>query len=122
MENKSGIYPTGDMILISPLLVEEKSAGGIVIASEYRQKEQMAMHEGQMIAWGSAANRESRLQGVNLGDLVGFAKWAGQLKTGKDGVEYRLMRAADVVCKLDMPSLDMPAVRVPLNPETEFSL
>lgn len=122
MENKSGIYPKGDMVLVAPLEVEQVSPGGIVISQGQTDREQMAVGEGIVVAFGSAAVKEPRMHEVNIGDLVGFAKYAGQPKTGLDEVKYRLIRAADVICALDKPSLDMPAARSPLDPEHEFSM
>lgn len=122
MENTSGIHPTGDMILVMPFVVEEISEGGIVIPQSQTEKEQMAMMEGQIIDWGDDAPKESRLKGIAKGDFIVYAKYAGQPKKGKDGYGYRLMRAADVMGKIDAPSIDLPAVRMPLDPAREFLL
>jgi co-chaperonin GroES (HSP10) len=103
-------------------VVEEISEGGIVIPQSQTEKEQMAMMEGQIIDWGDDAPKESRLKGIAKGDFIVYAKYAGQPKKGKDGYGYRLMRAADVMGKIDAPSIDLPAVRMPLDPAREFLL
>ena len=121
-KNESGIYPTGDMILVFPFEVEETTEMGLVIASAQVAKEKMAMTEGRLIAMGNTAAAEPRMHNITPGDFVMFAKWCGQIKLGKDEKDYRLMRAADVMAKLDAPSLDLPRVRVPLEPATEFAI
>jgi co-chaperonin GroES (HSP10) len=122
MENNSGITPTGDMILVEPFELEEKTEFGIVIAQGQIAKEKMAMCEGRLVAIGGKASLEPRLEGIVPGDFIMFAKWCGQPKKGKDERDYRLMRAADVMAKIEAPSLDLPKIRMPLNPAAEFAI
>lgn len=124
MINESGIYPTGDMVLVLPLEVERKTASGLVISSGQTDREQMAQSEGIAVCWGKDAPKSPRMDGVESGSLIGFAKWAGQEKMGKDEKKYRLIRGDDVICTQDEPSLDAPKARIPLNPaeEAEFDM
>jgi co-chaperonin GroES (HSP10) len=107
------------MILVAPLVVEEKTEGGIIIASNQVDREQMAVNEGVIVEWGHLAHLVSRCHGCAPGDLIGFAKYAGQVKTGLDGVEYRLIRGADIICRQVKPSLTPISARIPLDPHAE---
>src|SRR5437868_12696125 len=119
MENKSGIHPTGDMVLVQPLTVEETTEAGIVIPKTQTDREQMAVGEGVVIEYGSTALKSPRMLNVEPGTLIGFAKWAGQPKTGQDEIEYRLIRGDDVICTLEAPSLSPIKARIPLNPQAD---
>ena len=98
MTNKSGITPIFDRILIKPLEVEEKTASGIIIATaETNEREQLANTTGEIIALG-----EEVPEGVvKVGMRVGYAKYAGLMYKGKDGVDYRMINYDNLVCKLD---------------------
>jgi len=98
MSNPSGITPVFDRILILPLEVEEKTASGIIIATqETSEREQLANTTGEIIAVG-----EEVPEGVvSVGMKVGYAKYAGLMYRGKDGRDYRMINYDNLVCKLD---------------------
>jgi chaperonin GroES len=98
MTNASGITPIFDRILIKPLEVEEKTASGIIIATaETNEREQLANTTGEIIALG-----EEVPEGVvKVGMRVGYAKYAGLMYKGKDGLDYRMVNYDNLVCKLD---------------------
>jgi chaperonin GroES len=98
MSNPSGITPVFDRILILPLEVEEKTASGIIIATnEMSEREQLANTTGEIIAVG-----EEVPEGVvSVGMKVGYAKYAGLMYRGKDGRDYRMINYDNLVCKLD---------------------
>ena len=48
--NPSGIQPTEFKVLIKPKLVEEKTAGGIIIPEQAKEREQFAQMEGEIVA------------------------------------------------------------------------
>jgi len=101
MTNPSGINPVGPRILVLPKEVMEKSAGGIILSTEKtKEREQMANTTGVVIAMGSEcyANETSWCQ---EGDKIIFAKYAGLLYKGRDGVQYRVINDTDVVGNLD---------------------
>ena len=98
MSNPSGITPVFDRIVILPLEVEEKTASGIIIATqETSEREQLANTTGEIIAVG-----EEVPEGVvSVGMKVGYAKYAGLMYRGKDGRDYRMINYDNLVCKLD---------------------
>ena len=96
--NPSGLVPTADKILIEPLQVEEKTAGGIVLAGDVLKKEQLAQTIGTIIAMGSTAKQCPEMDGIDLTDTVLVARYSGA-EYQVDGVTYRIIRARDVIGK-----------------------
>ena len=98
MTNPSGINPIFDRILIRPLEVEEKTASGIIIStSENSEREQLANTTGEIVAMGEEVPEGI----VSVGQKVGYAKYAGLMYKGKDGVDYRMINYDNLVAKLD---------------------
>lgn len=95
-ENASGLNPVEYKILIEPEEVEQKSAGGIVLAMATTEKEKMAQVRGKLIAIGGNAFEDWAGNIPKPGDAVYFAKYAGYVIKGKDGKEYRLANDKDV--------------------------
>ena len=105
--NASGINPTEYKVLISPIKVDEKTKGGIILPDEHKDREQFAQMQGILVAvsplaftyadqdsWGEAPNPKP-------GDKVLFAKFAGAAVKGKDGADYRLVNDKDIAAVLD---------------------
>lgn len=102
MSNESGINPCGWRILIKPKEVMEKSAGGIILATEStKEREQMANTTGVVIAMGDQCYQDESTPWCTVGDKVIFAKYAGLLYKGRDGTQYRLINDKDVTGTLD---------------------
>jgi co-chaperonin GroES (HSP10) len=102
MQNNSGIYPKGHRVLVMPFAVEEKTKSGIIISTATeKRREEMAQMEGILISIGNTAWADVKEPFANVGDRVMFAKFAGILKTGKDGVEYRILNDLEIVATLD---------------------
>lgn len=97
MDNNSGIHPQGWRILVKPLELEEQTKSGIIIShGNMRDREEMANTTGEVIEVGLEANAWAK-----AGDRLVFAKYAGLLYQGKDGVKYRIINDTDVVASLD---------------------
>jgi chaperonin GroES len=92
MENKSGLTVTGDKI------VEEKTMGGILLPQASQDKEQMAQQMGTLVQCGEIASKAPQMQGIEVGDTVLIARYAGQ-HFPVDGQNYWIMRATDVLGK-----------------------
>jgi chaperonin GroES len=99
MTNESGFQPTADKVLVQPIKVEEKTAGGIVLPKVSQEKEQLAARVGTLIAVGPLAEGAPELEGVAIGDVILYARYSGD-GFPVDGVEYRIMRVSDVVGKV----------------------
>lgn len=102
MENTSGINPVGWRVLIKPQEVKEVSKGGIIIATEItKEREQMGNTTGVVVAMGAQCFADEPVPWCKPGDKVIFAKYAGLLYAGKDGVHYRMINDKDITGTLD---------------------
>ena len=96
--NNSGLIPTADKILVEPLKVEEKTAGGIVLATGSLQREQLAQIVGTVLDMGATAKHCPEMEGIEVGDIILYARYAGE-RIPFDGITYTIMRARDVIGK-----------------------
>ncbi len=100
MNNPSGIIPIDDRVLVRIPKVEEKTSGGIIMPQKARDKKEQATTECRVIAVGSMAYQDFRDLGMEIpiktGDMVCIARYAGQLHTGDDGREYRIVNSGDI--------------------------
>lgn len=116
MQNKSGIHPCGDRVLIKPDEIEEKTEGGIIIPGTVGELHAMAQSIGTFIAAGPDAYMDSVTRDsegriverrgfsqsfAKPGDRVAFAKYGGLQVNGKDGQAYRLMNDVDVTAVVE---------------------
>lgn len=101
--NKSGIHPKGWAVLVSPIEVEQKTESGIVIADATRDKEQAAQNQGVLLEVGSFAWNDEPEPRAQLGDLVVFGKYKGEVLKGVDGSWYRILNDKDVIAVIDEP-------------------
>lgn len=98
MLNKSGLTVTGDKILVKLLKVEEKTAGGIILPEQVKDKEQLAQKLGVLVDWGSTAAMDPQLEGIGLGEVLVFPRYSGD-NFPIDGEDYWIMRASAVLGK-----------------------
>ena len=94
--NTSGLQPVEYKILIEPEEVEQKSAGGIVLAIATTEKEKMAQVRGRLIAVGGNAFEDWKEPIPRVGDKVYYAKYAGISVKGNDGRDLRLCNDKDL--------------------------
>ena len=98
----SGINPVGHRILILPRDIAEKTASGIILATEQgREREQMSNTTGIVISMGESCYEEAEKPWCAVGDKIAFAKYAGLLYIGKDSKKYRIINDTDVTAVLD---------------------
>ena len=84
------IKPLADRVLIEPMAAETKTASGIIIPDNAKEKPQ----KGKVVAVGSGTKDEKMT--VNVGDTVLYGKYAGtELK--HDGQDYLIMRESDIL-------------------------
>jgi chaperonin GroES len=88
------IKPLGDRVVIKPSPAEEKSRGGIILPDTAKEKpvigEIVAIGTGKVTDDGKKIAPE-----VKVGDKVLYGKYSGTEVT-IDGVEYLIMREADI--------------------------
>ena len=100
--NHSGIQPLDLRVLVFPDAVEVKTAGGIILPDQHKEREKYAMQHGTLVAvgenaWEEAAARTAEFVKPRPGDRIVISKYGGVVLTGKDGKEYRLMNDTDVI-------------------------
>src|SRR5512144_3015535 len=115
MTNNSGFSPTGDLVLIKPLEIEEKTTGGIVLAEIARTRHQKAVRVGHVVAAGDEAWHATRfgerMKGIKVGDQVRFTRYAAaELPVG--GVKYFILRSESIMGKIDkLPDYELAGVQ-----------
>lgn len=79
-----------DLVLIEPLQAETKTASGIIIPDNAKEKPQ----KGTVVAVGPGTKDEKMT--VKVGDTVLYGKYAGtEIKL--DGTDYLMMRESDIL-------------------------
>ena len=89
------IRPLQDRIMVKRLQSEEKTASGIIIPDNAKEKPQ----EGEVTAVGNGKTLDDgslRKPDVKVGDRVLFSKYAGN-EVKIDGVEHLIMREDDLL-------------------------
>jgi chaperonin GroES len=103
--NTSGIQPLDLRVLVLPDPVETKTAGGILLPDQHKDREKFATMKGTLVAVGVNAWEEASARSPSFikpvpGDRVLISKYGGVLLTGDDGKEYRIMNDEDVTARL----------------------
>lgn len=90
--------PCGHRVLISPDVVEEKTAGGIILAPTTQQRDQQATMRGTIIAVGINAWKafDDGTPWAAVGDRVVFRRYAGEVIKEGDK-EYRVTNDEDIL-------------------------
>ncbi len=90
-----GFKPLHDRVLVERVEAEEKTAGGIIIPDNAKEKPQ----QGKVIATGTGAvndNGHITPLAVKAGDTILFGKWSGtEIKL--DGKDYLIMKESDIL-------------------------
>ena len=87
--------PLHDRVLVRRIEAEEKTAGGIIIPDNAKEKPS----EGEVISVGSGTKAEDGKitpLDVKAGDRVLFGKWSGTEVT-LDGEELLIMKESDIM-------------------------
>jgi len=88
------IKPLGDRVVIKPAAAEEKTKGGIILPDTAKEKPVV----GEIVAVGTGKvtdDGKKIVPEVKVGDKVLYGKYSGTEVT-IDGVEYLIMREADI--------------------------
>ncbi|MBD3357361.1 MAG: co-chaperone GroES [Chitinivibrionales bacterium] len=89
------VKPLADRVLVRPLEAEEKTAGGIIIPDNAKEKPQ----QGQVMAVGEGKTADSGQKiemALKEGDKVLYGKYSGT-EVSIDGEDYLIMRESDVL-------------------------
>ena len=93
------IRPLGDKIVIKVIEDTEQTTGGIFIPDSAKEKPQ----KGEVVAVGEGKTNdkgEKEPLGVNVGDVVLYAKYAGT-EVKMDGVEYKILSIKDALAVIE---------------------
>lgn len=97
--SKKIIRPLNDRVLVQRLDAEQKTAGGILIPDNAKEKPV----EGRVIAVGNGKvldNGDRQSIYVKAGDKVLFGKWSGN-EVKLDGQEYLLIKEDEIFAVLE---------------------
>ena len=92
------IRPLGERVVIKPLEEETTTKSGIVLPDSAKEKPQ----KGEVVAVGEGKTNdkgEKEPMGVNVGDIILYAKYAGT-DVKMDGVEYKILSIKDALAVL----------------------
>ena len=92
------LKPLHDRVVVKPIEAEEKTAGGILIPDNAKEKptkgEVLAVGEGKVLDNGTA-----RAPKVKVGDVVIYGQYAGSAYK-HEGHEYKIIREDDILAVL----------------------
>lgn len=92
------LKPLEDRVVVKALEADEKTAGGIIIPDNAKEKPQ----KGEVIAVGPGkfSDQGARMEmSLKKGEKVLYGKYSGTEVT-VDGTEYLIMRESDVLAKI----------------------
>ena len=90
-----GFRPLHDRVLVRRVEAEEKTAGGIIIPDNAKEKPQ----EGEVVSTGTGARADDGTitpLDVKAGDKILFGKWSGT-EVKVDGEELIIMKESDIL-------------------------
>ncbi len=93
------LKPLQDRIVIKVIEDTEQTSGGIFIPDSAKEKPQ----KGEVIAVGEGKTNdkgEKEPMGVNVGDIILYAKYAGT-DVKMDGVEYKILSIKDALAVVE---------------------
>jgi len=99
---KPGLRPMGYNVLVAVDVVEEKTAGGIILPGKHTERESSASEKGRIVDVSQMAFTGGDWTGVSdlpqAGDLVRFQRYAGGGEPIElaDGNKYRIIADADL--------------------------
>jgi chaperonin GroES len=97
--NEKTIRPLGDRVLLERIEAEQKTAGGILIPDNAKEKPL----EGNIIAVGNGKVLEDGTRqslSVKTGDKVLFGKWSGS-EIKLNGKEYLLVKEDEIIAVIE---------------------
>jgi chaperonin GroES len=89
------VKPLADRVIVKPLEAEQKTAGGIIIPDNAKEKPQ----KGEIVAVGNgkiADNGDKVAMELKKGDKILYGKYSGT-EVSIEGQEYLIMRESDVL-------------------------
>ena len=98
--------PTGWRLLVLPFKMKEKTKGGVILAEDTLERQQVASQVGLVMAMGPQCykDKERYPEGpwCKEKDWIMFARYAGS-RTKIEGGEMRLLNDDEVLATIDSP-------------------
>ena len=94
-----GLMPMGYNVLVALDVIEEKTAGGIILPEKHTERENSASEKGRIVHVSDMAFTGGDWTGCetpNPGDVVLFQRYAGTETEGSDGRKYRIIADTDL--------------------------
>jgi chaperonin GroES len=89
------LKPLNDRVIVTPLAAEEKTAGGVILPDNAKEKP----NKGKVIATGPGKTLDDGKRvalAVKNGDIVWYGKYSGtEVKVG--GEEFKILREEDIL-------------------------
>ena len=89
-----GIKPLGDKVVIKRMEAEEKTSGGLIIASQAKEQPQVA----EVVAVGPGTKDEP--MELKVGEKVVFSKYGGT-EIKYQGEEYTIMHQSEILAVIE---------------------
>lgn len=89
------LIPLHDRVLVRRIEGDEKTAGGLIIPENAKEKPQ----EGEIVSVGAGAKDDAGARiamDVKAGDKILFGKWSGT-EINRDGEELLIMKESDIL-------------------------
>lgn len=100
--NATGFRATGHRVLLSPDIVEEISAGGIVLPKKAVNAEKQTAVMATVIEIGLDCWRDKDADFCEVGDRVLIGQYTGKFhQSPKDGKEYRFVTDLDIISPIE---------------------
>ena len=98
--------PTGWRLLVLPFKIKEKTKGGVILAEDTLERQQVASQVGLVMPMGSQCykDKERYPEGpwCKVNNWIMFARYAGS-RIKIEGGEMRLLNDDEVLAKIDSP-------------------
>mgnify|MGYP003661173277 FL=1 len=98
--------PTGWRILVLPFKMKDKTKGGVILAEDTLERQQVASQVGLVLAMGPQCykDKERYPEGpwCKVNDWVMFARYAGS-RVKIEGGEIRMLNDDEVLATIDSP-------------------
>jgi chaperonin GroES len=89
------LKPLNDRLIVTPLAAEEKTAGGVILPDNAKEKP----NKGKVVAVGPGKHLDDGKRvalSVKNGDVVWYGKYSGtEVKVG--GEEFKILREEDIL-------------------------
>jgi len=89
------LNPLNDRVVVTPLTAEEKTAGGVILPDNAREKP----NKGKVMSVGPGKLTEDGKRlgvAVKAGDVVLYGRYSGT-EVKVEGTEYKILREEDVL-------------------------